>query len=61
MDDTGSAVPRDHALMRLASTLEEAQRAPDALSAYQRLIEEFPSSVYVADAKRRREYLGGRG
>jgi len=61
LDDTGSAVPRDHALMRLASTFEDAQRAPDALAAYLRLIEEFPSSVYVSDARRRREYLGVRG
>ena len=61
VDDSGSAVPRDHALMRLASTLEEAQRTPDALTTYRRLIEEFPSSVYLTDAKRRLEYLGGRG
>jgi predicted negative regulator of RcsB-dependent stress response len=61
VDDAGSAVPRDHALMRLASTLEEAQRAPDALANYRRLVEEFPSSVYLTDAKRRLEYLGGRG
>jgi outer membrane protein assembly factor BamD (BamD/ComL family) len=44
--------------MRLASTLEET---PDAVTAYRRLIEEFPSSVYLSDAKRRMEYLGGRG
>ena len=61
VDDAGSAVPRDHALMRLASTLEESERAPDALATYRRLIEEFPSSVYLTDAKRRLEYLGGRG
>jgi TolA-binding protein len=60
-DDSGSAVPRDHALMRLASTLEDAERTPDALAAYRRLIEEFPTSVYQPDAKRRLEYLGGRG
>lgn len=61
VDDAGSAVPRDHALMRLASTQEEAQRTPDALATYRRLVEEFPSSVYQTDAKRRLEYLGGRG
>jgi tetratricopeptide (TPR) repeat protein len=61
IDDAGSAVPRDHALMGLASTFEEAQRTPEALQAYRRLIDEFPSSVYVSDAKRRSEYLGGRG
>ena len=53
IDDAGSAVPRDHALMRLASTFEEAQRTPEALQAYRKLIDEFPSSVYVSDAKRR--------
>src|SRR5687768_12770379 len=61
VDDTGSAIPRDHALMRLASTYEEAQRNTEALQAYVRLIEEFPSSVYVTDAKRRHDYLGGKG
>jgi tetratricopeptide (TPR) repeat protein len=61
VDDAGSVVPHDHALMRLAATLEEAQRVPEALQTYRRLTEEFPSSVYVTDAKRRIEYLGGRG
>ncbi len=61
VDDNDSAVPRDHALMGLAATFEEAQRAPEALQAYRRLSEEFPSSVYATDAKRRREYLGDRG
>jgi predicted negative regulator of RcsB-dependent stress response len=61
VDDADSAIPRDHALMRLASTFEDAQRMPEALQAYQRLMEEFPTSVYVPDARRRREYLGARG
>jgi outer membrane protein assembly factor BamD (BamD/ComL family) len=47
--------------MRLASTYEEAQRTPEALQAYVRLMEEFPSSVYLSDAKRRFDYLGGKG
>ena len=60
VDDSGSAVPRDHALMQLAGTLEEAKKTPDALASYRRLIDEFPSSVYVPEARRRVEFLGGR-
>ena len=60
VDDSGSAVPRDHALMRLAGTLEDAKRGPDALASYRRLVDEFPSSVYVAEARRRADHLGGK-
>jgi TolA-binding protein len=61
VDDSGSAVPRDHALMRLASALEEARRTPDALASYRRLIDQFPASPYAAEARRKVDYLGGRG
>lgn len=60
-DDAGAVVPRDHALMRVGATLEDAKRAPEAIQAYRRVVEEFPSSVYLTDAKTRILYLGGRG
>jgi hypothetical protein len=60
VDDSGSAVPRDHALMRLAGTFEDAKRGPDALASYRRLVDEFPSSVYVAEARRRADHLDGK-
>ena len=60
VDDSGSAVPRDHALMRLAGTLEDARRPTDALASYRRLVEEFPSSVYAPEARRKVDVLGGR-
>lgn len=61
VDDGGATVPRDHALMRIGATLEDAKREADAIKAYRRVIDEFPSSVYVSDAKTRILYLGGRG
>jgi tetratricopeptide (TPR) repeat protein len=57
VDDPGLAVPRDHVLMSLASTLEDARRTKEARASYRRLTEEFPSSVFVAEARRRAENL----
>jgi hypothetical protein len=57
VDDPTFAMPRDYALMRLALTLEEAHRTEEASAAYRRLSEEFPDSLYAADARRRAEYL----
>jgi tetratricopeptide (TPR) repeat protein len=58
IDDASFPLPRDYALMRLASTLEEARRTDEARSAYRRLTDEFPDSVYAPDARRKAEYLG---
>jgi predicted negative regulator of RcsB-dependent stress response len=61
IDDAGSAVPRDHALMNLAQMFEEARRGADAQAAYLRLVQEFPSSTYVDDAQKRVDFLKARG
>ena len=55
--DTTSALPRDAALMSLAGTLEDAKRLAEARASYQRLSEEFPQSVYAAEARRRADRL----
>lgn len=56
-EDPGLAMPRDHALMSLASLLEDAGRLADARAAYERLSAEFPGGAYAADARSRAQYL----
>lgn len=56
-EDTGLPLPRDHALIGLAALLEENGRLGEARAAYRRLVAEFPTSVYAADARSRAEYL----
>lgn len=60
-EDASLPLPRDHALMSLAALLEEVGRLADARLAYQRLVAEFPGSVYAADARSRAEYLATAG
>lgn len=57
IDDSSFVLPRDHVLLELASTLEAAKRPAEAAAAYRRLVEEFPSSVYAPEARRRADYL----
>jgi hypothetical protein len=60
--DPSFPLPRDHALMSLARTLEDAHKPVEARAAYKRLFVEFPTSVYAAEARRRAddlETLGG--
>lgn len=55
--DGALPVPRDFALMSLAGTLEDAKRLAEAGAAYKRLAEEFPASVYAAEARRKAGFL----
>jgi tetratricopeptide (TPR) repeat protein len=57
VDDAALALPRDHILMVLSQALEQAQRTAEAREAYRRLADEFPASVYAAEARRRADYL----
>ena len=47
--------------MSAAQTLEDAQRFAEARAAYRQLTEEFPASVYAAEARARAEYLATAG
>jgi predicted negative regulator of RcsB-dependent stress response len=60
-DEATAPVPRDHALMRAARTLEEAARLTEARASWRRLADEFPRSVYAAEARQRVEFLGAEG
>ncbi len=56
-----ASVPRDYALVSAAQTLEDAKRWPEARAAYRQVFEEFPASVYAAEARARVEYLQTQG
>ena len=58
--DTTVPTPRDYALMGLASAQEEAKMPEEARASYERLLQEFPASVYAPEARRRAEFLGVR-
>ena len=55
--DTTVPLPRDYALMGLASAQEEAKKPGEARASYDRLLQEFPASVYAQEARRRSEFL----
>jgi TolA-binding protein len=53
--DTNSQIPVDGVLMALARTYVQAGRHEEATRAFSRIVDEFPQSVYAADARRERE------
>jgi hypothetical protein len=57
LDDPSFLLPRDHVLLKMAAAQEEADRLKDARASYQRLVQEYPGSVYAGEARQRAEYL----
>jgi TolA-binding protein len=56
--DTASQIPVDGVLMALGRTYVRAGRSDEAARAFSRVVDEFPQSVYAADARREREEIG---
>jgi TolA-binding protein len=48
---TDTDLPVDGILMQLGDAYRRASRAPEAIRAYTRIIEEFPESAYTSDAR----------
>jgi TolA-binding protein len=55
--DATVPLPRDYALMSLGEAQEEAKKPAEAKASYERLLQEFPASVYAQEARRRAEFL----
>jgi TolA-binding protein len=53
--DTTSQIPVDGVLMELGRAYLKAGRKAEAAHAFTRIVEEFPQSLYVADARREME------
>lgn len=53
--DTASPIPVDSVLMHLGRAYARAGRKDEAIRAFNRIVEEFPQSLYVSDAKRELE------
>jgi TolA-binding protein len=53
--DANSQIPIDGILMALGRTYLQAGRSDEAARAFSRIVDEFPQSVYAADARRERE------
>jgi tetratricopeptide (TPR) repeat protein len=53
--DTASAMPIDGVLMQLGRAYARAGRKEEAIRAFNRIVDEFPQSLYAADARREME------
>ncbi len=53
--DTSSQLPVDGVLMQLGRACAQAGRKEEAVRAFTRVVDEFPQSLYIADARRELE------
>jgi TolA-binding protein len=53
--DTNSQIPVDSVLMHLGRAYVRAGKKEDAIRAFNRIVEEFPQSLYAADARKEME------
>jgi TolA-binding protein len=53
--ETNAQIPIDGVLMQLGRTYAQAGRKEDAVRSFNRIVEEFPESVYAAEARRELE------
>lgn len=59
LDAPEPLLPKDVVLFELAVTYEDLGRESDALSAFERLAQEYPTSQYAGEAQQRAALLGG--
>lgn len=58
LEDGDRSLPEDVVLYELAVTLEELSRTDEALTYYQRIVDEHPQSQYSPEARRKSNNLG---
>jgi TolA-binding protein len=56
--DRNGPLPVDGVLMQLARTCAKAGKTQDARAAYKRIVDEFPESGYVPEARQQLTLLG---
>lgn len=57
LDDPSFLLPRDYVLLKMANAQEEANNLKEARASYERLVQEYPGSVYAGEARQRADYL----
>jgi outer membrane protein assembly factor BamD (BamD/ComL family) len=53
--DTNSQIPVDSVLMQLGRAYVRAGKKEEAIRAFNRIVDEFPQSLYASDARREME------
>ena len=57
LESDRTSLPEDVVLFELGSALEDLSRGPEALPYYQRIVDEFPRSMYSSEARQKTTQL----